>query len=130
MPRFADGVASYPKAVSDAAWRLAAALRARLVGGAVAVGLALGSVATVGAVVLARPGAVDAAFLAGTVAFGFGLLGWAGSAMAGRGVEAMQAHLDAGTDWTERDSRRAMARVGGVGLETMVGVTVVGSLLL
>lgn len=50
--------------------------------------------------------------------------------MAGRGVEATQARLDTGTGWTERDSRRAMARIGGVGFGAMVGVTVLGTLLL
>jgi uncharacterized membrane protein YccC len=64
------------------------------------------------------------AFVLGALAFGGGLLGWSGSAMAGDGFEAMQDHLDVGTDWTEADSRRAMARIGAFGAGTMTATGV------
>jgi len=62
-------------------------------------------------------------------AFGFGLLGWAGSVVAGPGLEAMQAHLDAASGWTETDSRRAMARIGAFGAGVMLAAVVVGTAL-
>ncbi|WP_435197360.1 DUF7268 family protein [Natronomonas sp. EA1] len=76
--------------------------------------------------------AVRFAFVLGTLAFGVGLLGWAGSAMAGRGFEQMQRHLETETDWTEADSRRAMARVGafGGGVMATTGLLDVGLLTL
>lgn len=69
-------------------------------------------------------------FVAGAVLFGFGLLGWSGSVLLGNGVENAKRHLDLNTDWTEADSRRAMARFIGVGVGLMAGVALVGSLLL
>lgn len=107
---------------------LPAALRAylfprmRLVGGAALAG-AVGGLALFAGVSLSGRSTVAAArvaFVLSSLALGLGLLGWSGSAMAGRGFEAMQEHLDTGTDWTEADSRRAMARIGGFGFGGMV----------
>lgn len=88
------------------------------VGGLVGIGLlfALGSTTT---------DAVEVVFGLGALAFGFGLLGWSGSVMAGRGVETMQEYLDTGTNWTESKSRRAMARIGGFGFGMMIAVSIV-----
>lgn len=102
--------------------------RLRIIGGAFIVG-AVAGVVLVGVLVFAAGWAVVGsarfAFGLGTLAFGFGILGWSGSVMAGRGFEAMQEHLDAGTNWTERDSRRAMARVGGFGAGVVLATGVV-----
>ena len=68
-------------------------------------------------------------FAVGALALGFGVLGWSGSVLAGGAIEALQRYLDAGSDWTERDSRRAMARIAGFGAGVMVGV-VLGTTLL
>lgn len=104
--------------------------RARLVGTALLVGAGIGVAAVgVGAVLTSVAAAADAGFLVGTVAFGFGLLGWAGSALAGPGLEAMQAHLDTASGWTEADSRRAMARIGAFGAGVMLAAIVVGTVL-
>ncbi|WP_323675305.1 hypothetical protein [Halorubellus sp. PRR65] len=107
--------------------------RLRLVGGAFAVGVLVGGL-LLGALVVAGGwtvvGASQFAFALGTLAFGLGLLGWSGSAMAGRGFENMQAHLDTNTNWTEADSRRAMARIGGFGGGAMVATGVVEVLAL
>ena len=99
-----------------------------LVGGAFAVGAVVGAALLVALVVAggwAVVGAAQFAFALGTLAFGLGLLGWSGSAMAGRGFENMQEHLDTNTEWTEADSRRAMARVGGFGGGGMLATGVV-----
>ena len=104
--------------------------RLRILGEALGTGGGIGAVA-VGAASLTvgvAP-AADTAFLVGTVAFGFGLLGWAGSIIAGRGLETMQAHLDTSSGWTEADSRRAMARIGGFGAGMMLAAVVVGTAL-
>lgn len=96
--------------------------RVRLVGTAALVGVAAG-LCLFGALSLtgrSTVGAARVAFVIASLAFGFGLLGWSGSAMAGRGFEAMQEHLETGTDWTEADSRRAMARIGGFGAGAML----------
>lgn len=101
--------------------------RARLVLVAMTGGLAAG-VVLVPVLVLAgwsdRAGA-QSAFALGTLVFGGGLVGWSGSAMAGRGFEAMQEHLDTGTNWTEADSRRAMARIGAFGFGVMLATGIV-----
>jgi hypothetical protein len=104
--------------------------RARLVGTALLAGAGVGA-GGVGAGTLAAglATAADAVFLFGTVAFGFGLLGWAGSALAGPGLEAMQAHLDTAGGWTEADSRRAMARIGGFGAGLMLAAVLLGTAL-
>jgi hypothetical protein len=94
------------------------------------VGAGVGAVGVgVGTVLFTLASTADTAFLVGTVAFGFGLLGWAGSAIAGPGLEAMQARLDTASGWTEADSRRAMARIGGFGAGVMLAAVVVGTAL-
>jgi hypothetical protein len=106
------------------------AARARLVGGACLAGVAVGGLGVgVGVVVRGVATAADTAFLLGVVAFGFGLLGWAGSIIAGPGLEAMQAQLDTASGWTETASRRAMARIGGFGAGVMLAAVVVGTAL-
>lgn len=109
----------------------ALAPRARLVGTAAAVGAALGvvGVAVVAVAVGDARFAVSQVFALGALALGFGLLGWSGSAMVGSGVENAQRHLGTATNWTEADSRRAMARIGGFGAGGMVGAAVAGMLL-
>jgi hypothetical protein len=97
--------------------------RCRLVGGAGALGAVLG-----GAGALLGPGA-DFPFAFGALLFGFGLLGWSGSILVGGAVEETQRLIGSGTNWTEADSRRAMARVGGVGAGAMVGVVAASMLL-
>lgn len=103
--------------------------RARILGTAVAAGVAVGVLATVGlALVDGSRAARTTTFALGALALGVGMLGWSGSVMAGRGIENMQRHLDATTDWTEHDSRRAMTRVAGFGLGVMVGASLVPDL--
>lgn len=103
-----------------------AAPRARLLAGAAGVGLVVGGLLTVGLFVLVHPQdlqrASSRAFAFGALALGFGVLGWSGSIISGRGFERFQTYLDTGTDWTERDSRRAMARISGFGAGVMIGV--------
>ncbi|WP_435094574.1 DUF7268 family protein [Halorubrum sp. N11] len=106
--------------------------RGRLVAGGVAVGAVTSPVLVAGLVAVGGFGplaAAEAAFAFGGLWFGLGLLGWAGSVASGRAIEAAQEHLDTGTGWTERRSRRAMARVGGFGGGTMVSAAAVGTIL-
>lgn len=97
--------------------------RLRLLGTAGVFGLFVGSLGT-----LALAGDPRAAstqvFAFGALVLGFGVLGWSGSALAGRSIEAMQRHLDTASEWTEADSRRAMARLCGFGAGVMAGVVV------
>jgi hypothetical protein len=82
----------------------------------------VGAVAAVGYGLLTEPRrARTVVFALGALCLGFGTLGWSGSVMAGRGIENMQRYLETGSDWTERDSRRAMTRIAGFGLGLMVG---------
>jgi len=107
--------------------------RVRIVGASFAVGVALAGGFVLAVVVAVGWTMVDASqfgFALATLAFGLGLMGWSGSAMAGRGFEAMQEHLDTGTDWTEADSRRAMARIGGFGAGAMLATGVLELLAL
>jgi hypothetical protein len=110
------------------------ALRARL--GLVASGLAVGLPGGLLAVALAifsgrTPAeALTSVFAVGTLILGFGVLGWSGSIFAGRGIESMQQHMQTGTDWTERKSRRAMTRVGGFGSGLMLGAGLAESAVL
>ncbi|QLG60778.1 DUF7268 family protein [Halorarum salinum] len=97
------------------------AARLRLVGRALLVGTVVGLLAGVVAVSLFSPRTVRTVFALGALALGFGVLGWSGSVMAGRGIETMHRYMDTGSDWTEEKSRRAMARVGGAGAGVMVG---------
>ncbi len=107
----------------------------RLVGGAFAVGVGVGVLGILVGVLTGRTlyAMSDLVFSLGALALGFGTLGWAGSILAKNGIESMQRHLDSGSNWTEHDSRRAMARVGGFGagvmLGSVVGATVVSVLL-
>ncbi|WP_380674668.1 DUF7268 family protein [Salinigranum sp. GCM10025319] len=104
--------------------------RARLVAGALLVGVGVGGVGVAtGSVAVGLAPAADTGFLVGVLAFGFGLVGWAGSAIAGPGLEAMQAHLDTASGWTEADSRRAMARIGGFGAGVMLAAMAIGTVL-
>ncbi|RDI72008.1 DUF7268 family protein [Halopelagius longus] len=104
--------------------------RVRIVGGAFVVGFGVGAVGTLaGGVARNVAWAANSAFLLGALVFGFGLLGWSGSMLAGRAFEEMARRLDSGSDWTERDSRRAMARIGGFGAGAMVAAATLGTLL-
>ena len=121
--------------VSDAAvagLRAGIRARVRLVGSAAAVGAALGVVAA--GALAASSGDVEAgtrtAFALGALVLGFGVLGWSGSAMVGDSVETAQRYMATGTDWTERDSRRAMARLSGAGAGAMLAVVAVRTVLL
>lgn len=107
-------------------------VRARLVGGAGIVGLLAAPLIVAALVLLAGAdpfAGSETGFAFGALWFGFGLLGWAGSVAVGDAVEAAQRRLDTGTRWTERSSRRAMARVGGFGAGLMVGTAAVGTLI-
>lgn len=103
--------------------------RIRLLGSAGVAGVGLGT--AVAAVAGAYTGdvgfVVSQVFALGAVCLGFGLLGWSGSVFAGRGIENMQRYMDANTNWTEADSRRAMARIIGFGFGVMVGAGAVGT---
>ncbi|WP_254542803.1 DUF7268 family protein [Halomarina pelagica] len=104
--------------------------RVRLVLGAALVGAAFGALATFGfALSSPLPAASARAFALGALAFGFGLLGWSGSVVLGRSVERVQRTLDTGTDWTEADSRRAMARIAAAGAGAMLAVAVTTTVL-
>jgi Na+/glutamate symporter len=105
--------------------------RARLVGSGLVVGLVLGGFGMAGWTLYTGDArASEATVLAlGALVFGFGLLGWSGPILAGRGIEAMQEQVGTRSDWTERDSRRAMARLCGGGGGIMIGTSVVAALL-
>jgi len=68
-------------------------------------------------------------FALGGLALSLGLLGWSGSILAGPGLKNMRQYMDARGDWSENDSRRAMARVGGFGAGMMLGTSVVAAVL-
>lgn len=104
--------------------------RTRLVGGAGLVGLGVGGAVFVGLLVAGGPTfASRKTFAVGALLFGFGLLGWSGSILAGDGFEAMQELLDVRTRWTETASRRAMARIIGLGAGWMLGSSAATALL-
>ena len=101
-----------------------ARLRARLLGTALAAGVAVGVVATaVLPVVVGTETARVKTFAVGALLLGFGMLGWSGSVMAGRGIENAQRYMETGADWSEDDSRRAMTRVGSFGAGLMLAVS-------
>lgn len=102
------------------------AVRARLVAGGGVVGVAVGGLSVLA---FGASGVVETVFALGALVLGFALVGWSGSILVGGAVENMKTHLDLSTDWTEADSRRAMARLGGFGAGVMVGIAAVGSLL-
>jgi hypothetical protein len=96
----------------------------RRIGTAVAVGVVVGAFSLVALTVSGSVrGATETTFSVGTLVLGFGVLGWSGAIMAGRGMENLQRHLDTDTNWTESDSRRAMARITGFGLGLMVSAS-------
>ncbi|MFB6224040.1 MAG: hypothetical protein ABEH86_10280 [Haloarcula sp.] len=105
--------------------------RVRLFGSGLVVGLLLGSLGMAGWTLYTgnARSSEGTVFALGALVFGFGLLGWSGSILAGRGIEAMQEHMDTQSDWTERDSRRAMARLCGAGSGIMIGTSVAAALL-
>lgn len=99
--------------------------RARELGRATLYG---GVLAALGVVILVLSGeslgfASEKVFAVGALVFGFSLLGWSGSVFAGKGIENFQRHIGGRSDWSEADSRRAMAFLGGVGVGGMVGAT-------
>jgi hypothetical protein len=97
--------------------------RARLVGTALAAGFVVGVLASlVLPAVLGGGTARVKTFAIGALLLGFGTLGWAGSVMAGRGIENAQRYMETNTDWSEPDSRRAMTRVGSFGAGLMLAV--------
>lgn len=106
--------------------------RVRIVGAAAAVGFLLSVLAVSLLPILAQYDlrfVSTQAFLLATLCFGFGILGWSGSILAGSGIENAQRHLDTGTNWTEADSRRAMARISGFGAGGMIGVIIATTLI-
>lgn len=96
-----------------------------------AVGAALSVLVALVALLSGRPPVtwLETAFAFGGLWFGLGLLGWSGSVMVGRTIESLQERMGTGPTWTEADSRRAMARIGGFGGGTMVGAALLGTLL-
>lgn len=113
----------------DAPARVSVRRGVRLVGGGAAVGgiaAPLVTLALVAAGTEPTP-AAETAFAFGGLWFGLGLVGWSGSVASGRAIEAAQERLDAGTGWTERKSRRAMARVSGFGAGAMLVAVAIGS---
>jgi hypothetical protein len=109
--------------------------RARRLGRALVLGAVLAGIA-VPAVVLSGESVQFASsklFAVGALVFGFSLLGWSGSVFAGRGMESFQRFIGGSSDWSEADSRRAMALLGSVGVGWMVGASlatiVVGSVV-
>jgi hypothetical protein len=105
--------------------------RVRLVGGAVAVGLLLGTLGfALGLALQSTPRRTSTlVFVLGALALGFGTLGWSGSILAGEGFQRMQRLMDTSSGWTERKSRRAMARVGGFGAGVMLAAMAIGTML-
>lgn len=105
--------------------------RLRLVGSAALVGGVFAALAVVIVLLFTQYSLTTVStqlFSLGALCFGFGLLGWSGSVFAGSSVEHAQQHLDTGTNWSEDDSRRAMARISGFGGGGMLGVIVVSSI--
>lgn len=99
--------------------------RSKIVGGAAIGGAVTGVLAIVTLLLVLRDAAqvTELVFSMAALIFGFATLGWSGSIMAGAGFENLQQHLSTGSRWTERDSRRAMSRIGGFGAGGMVSAT-------
>lgn len=105
-------------------------IRVRLVGSAVSVGLLLAGITVPVITIQYELRFVSTQlFVLSALCFGFGLLGWSGSILVGPSAGRAKRHLDISSNWTEADSRRAMARIGGFGFGAMMGVIVVVSLL-
>lgn len=123
-----DREANQEPAIEDIwSWFL---VRVRLVGSAVAVGFLLAGIAVV---ILTVPYELrfvsTQLFVLSALCFGFGLFGWSGSILVGPSAGRAKRHLDISSNWTEANSRRAMARIGGFGFGAMIGVIVAVSLL-
>lgn len=105
--------------------------RARLVLDASVVGGIVSLAVGLAALLLERPPVpwLETAFAFGGLWLGLGLLGWSGSVMVGRTIESLQERMGTNTHWTEADSRRAMARLGGFGAGMMVMSALLGTLL-
>lgn len=105
--------------------------RLRIVGGAATVGVLAGGVSVILLLLLlGDPMEVtEVVFSIAALIFGFASIGWSGSILAGKGFENLQKHLSTGSQWTERDSRRAMSRIGGFGAGGMFVVTVLTTFL-
>ena len=99
--------------------------RVRLVGRTALLGLALGALGVPLAIASGETlqSASETVFAVGALVFGFALIGWSGSVFMGDAVESMQEYMDTNTNWTEADSRQAMAILGSVGLGGMVGAS-------
>ena len=108
--------------------------RARLVGRAALLGVVLAGIAVPALVLYGETlqFASSKVFAVGALVFGFSLLGWSGSVFAGRGIEHFQQYVGGRSDWSEADSRQAMAVLGSVGVGGMIGASlatmVLGSL--
>lgn len=104
--------------------------RVRLVGSSVALGFVLTVIAFIA---LSTRYSIQFTstqlFALSVLVLGFGVLGWSGSILTGTSIENAQRYLDTRTNWTEADSRRAMARVASVGAGGMAGVIVMTMLL-
>lgn len=105
--------------------------RVRIVVAGALVGVVVGFAATITLALYGGSAAFGTrkAFALGALILGFAVLGWSGSILAGRGVENLQRRLDGGSDWTEADSRRAMARIAGFGAGMMVSVGLIEAVL-
>ena len=105
--------------------------RVRVVGGAAVLGAACWTLLLFGLLASGRSldGASTTTFALAALLLGFGVLGWSGSALVGRSVETAQSYMETGTNWTEADSRRAMARLTGAGVGAMLAVIVVTTLV-
>jgi len=116
---------------STTALRRYVAASARLLARSAAVGAVLGTLCYLAVLVVGdgpRPASTTAFALAALV-FGFGTLGWSGSVLLGDSVESAQRFLDTRSNWTEAGSRRAMARLAGVGAGGMLAVVLVSSVV-
>lgn len=113
----------------DAPARVSPRRGVRLVGGGAAVGGIAAPIVTLALVATGTEPtpAAETAFAFGGLWFGLGLVGWSGSVAFGRTLEAVRERLDAGSGWTERKSRRAMARVSGFGAGAMLVAVAIGS---
>ena len=57
--------------------------------------------------------------------FGFAVLGWSGTLIMGRSLKRANRHLEFSSVWTQRRSRRAMVRIGSIGVGGLVGASVI-----
>lgn len=106
--------------------------RLRIVGEAAIIGSVAGAFAVLLLLLVLEDASrvTELVFSIAALVFGFATLGWSGSIMAGAGFENLQRYLSTRSQWTERDSRRAMSRIGGFGAGGMVTVTIMTVLLI